>query len=91
MKQLYKFFWDCGRQGSLKGVFTATHEEVAAAIGKHIYFGEVLGKHSDISGTLESKDIRFLTDDQEFIKQATEYGLIPTGFDPIQRLKENEE
>ena len=46
MKGLYEFYWECGRQGDLTGVFIADSESVAALLDKEIYFGEVLGKHS---------------------------------------------
>ena len=57
MKKLYKFYWDCGRMGSLEGVFVAEETELKAAIGKTIDFGEALGKHSEIDGPLLDKDI----------------------------------
>lgn len=40
MKNLYSFYWDCGRQGSLDGLFTATPEEVESIIGTDVYFGK---------------------------------------------------
>ena len=33
MKNLYKFHWDCGRQGDVNGLFVATQEEVDNLIG----------------------------------------------------------
>ena len=57
MKKLYKFFWDCGRQGELEGLFIAEEQEVKNAIGKTAYFGEVLGKHSDVYGTIDDGEI----------------------------------
>lgn len=44
MKYLYKFHWDCGRNGDLQGLFVATEDEVKDAIGSEAYFGEVLGE-----------------------------------------------
>lgn len=66
-KRLVKFYWDCGRQGSVDSLFITTGEELHSIIGKHIYFGEVLGKHSDISGTLEESDFTVVTEDQDFL------------------------
>jgi len=57
MRKLYKFECDFGRMGSLEGLFIATEQEVKSAIGKDVQFGEVLGKHSDVGGTLEDGDI----------------------------------
>ena len=42
-KKLYKFHWDCGRQGDLEGMFIADEQAVADAIGKEAQFGEALG------------------------------------------------
>lgn len=66
MKKLYKFYWDCSRQGSVEGLFVADESEVVEVIGKTVYFGEALGKHSDINGTLEAGDFTVVTDDQDF-------------------------
>ncbi|MEK5036252.1 hypothetical protein MKY96_32905 [Paenibacillus sp. FSL R7-0302] len=56
-KRLWSFYWDCGRAGSLDGMFVATEAEVNAAIGHNVNFGEVLGKHSEIYGTIDEGDI----------------------------------
>ena len=85
---LYRFHWDCGRQGNLEGVFEATETEVASLTDKEIWFGEVLGKHSDVGGVIENDDIDLLTSDQDFIDKAHEYDLIPSGFNPFHYLDE---
>jgi len=87
---LYRFHWDCGRQGCLDGVFEATPEDVASAMGTNVYFGEVLGKFSEINGEIEEGDIELLTDDQEFIDRAKKYGVIPQGFNPFDYIDEGE-
>jgi len=85
MKKIYKFDWDCGRMGDLSGLFIADSAEIEKLIGKEIYFGEVLGKHSEVSGTLDKDDLTVQTDDQEFIKKFEK--LIGTGtisgFNPL--------
>ena len=53
MKAIYQFHWDCGRMGDIAGLFVASKQDVQDAIGKEIYFGEVLGKHSEVYGTLD--------------------------------------
>ena len=91
MKGIYKFHWDCGRAGCLEGIFTADIKTVADTIGEEIYFGEVLGKHSDVRGTLEVGDYEILTDDQEFIDRFEETmgrGTI-TGFNPLDYIVED--
>ncbi len=91
MNKLCRFYWDCGRQGSLEGTFVASEDDLQKAIGQKLYFGEVLGKHSEIYGKLEEKDITILTDDQDFIQKAIEYGLVPCGYNPFDYLPENED
>jgi len=67
MKKIYKFYWDCGRMGELEGLFIADSKDVKQIIGHEIYFGEVLGKHSEIYGELKKGDLTVKTDDQDFI------------------------
>lgn len=87
MKKLYRFYWDCGRMGDVTGVFIAEAAQVAKAIGQEAYFGEILGKHSEVSGTLEADHFEVLTDDQEFIKKFEEYGLDGTGYNPLDYIE----
>lgn len=86
MRGIYHFFWYCGRMGELTGVFVADSAEVAAAIGCTAMFGEALGKHSDIYGDIKEGDIGLCTEDQSFIDRAIEYGLVPTGYNPLDYL-----
>lgn len=86
MKKLYRFEWDCRRMGTLQGTFIAEEKDVADAIGKHVYFGEVLGKHSDIHGDLSAEDFKVLTEDRDFIEKAAKYGLAGTGYNPLDYL-----
>lgn len=60
MKKLYKFFWDCRRQGEVEGLFIADEKDVKVAIGNQVYFGEILGKHSEVYGTLDMCDLTIL-------------------------------
>ena len=58
--KLYYFHWDCGRQGDLDGIFVVSEEGekiLRALIGMEIDFGEALGKHSQIVGTLEASEL----------------------------------
>ena len=76
--------------GELEGTFLASPEDVAEAMGKTIYFGEVLGKHSDIYGELEESDIELITDDQKVIELLTGKigNALFTGYDPIEQYIE---
>lgn len=84
MKGLYKMSIDCGRQGELNGIFIAEKEYVEYLITHNIevHFGEVLGKHSDIAGILDSSDIKFITDKEDVIEVIEKYGL-ESGYDPF--------
>jgi hypothetical protein len=83
-KAIYRFSADCGRNGDLEGVFIATKEQVAKLISSKIevYFGEVLGKHSEICGAIEKKDIKLLTDDIKAVEIVEKYNLT-NGYNPF--------
>lgn len=86
-KSVWKFRWDCGRSGELVGLFVASPESVAKLVGRHISFGEVLGKHSDIQGTVESKDIKEISSDPAFVSQFEEL-IGSIGHNPFEYLEE---
>ncbi len=91
MKTIYKFRWDCGRVGDIWGLFIALEEDVQAAIGSSVYFGEVPGKHSEIYGTLDESDLEIRTQDQAFIAKFEEIigtGTI-SGLNPLDYLEDN--
>lgn len=47
--KLWKFSEDYGRMGDVEGLFIATEEEIDKFLNKRtVFFGEVLGKHSDV-------------------------------------------
>lgn len=92
MNNLYSFYVDCGRMGSLDGLFIATQEEVDKAIGKEMYFGEVLGKHSDVGGTLEAHEIKLVSDDQEKVDWLLDLlGESVSGFNPLDYIQDSDE
>lgn len=87
-KYLYKFYWDCGRMGDLETLFVATEDEVKDLIGRNAYFGEVLGKHSEIEGEIEEKDITRLDLDSETVERVSEIlGKIWSGYDIFNYVK----
>lgn len=87
MVKLYKFHWYVRRMGDVEGIFAADEAEVEKAIGMRVDFGEILGKHSQINGTLDRGDLTVLTDDAAFIAKATKYGLLPIGHNPLHCLR----
>jgi hypothetical protein len=92
MNIIARFYWDCGRMGSVDGLFITTKEALEAAYGKEVYFGEILGKHSEIYGTLDEEDITILTEDQDFITKFIEImgGGDISGYNPLSYLNEED-
>jgi hypothetical protein len=90
---LYKFYWYCGRAGDLEGLFAATQEDVDAAIGKYVYFGEVLGKHSEIYGNLGKEDLTKLNISEDVVSiLVKEIGSTDiSGYNPLNYLPEEHE
>ena len=90
MKKIYKFAADFGRMGDLEGVFVSTDEDLEFLYGEEIYFGEVLGKHSEVILTLEPEHITEVTDDAKFIELFEQYDLA-NGFNPFDYHEGNEQ
>lgn len=90
MKGLYYFNWDCGRMGDLEGLLIADSKEIKDALGQEVYFGEVLGKHSEIYGTLEEKDFDLKSTDEVLLIQLEELfeGVTICGWNPLLLLEE---
>lgn len=89
-RALFKLFVDCGRMGNLEGIFISTKTKVDSIIGKYIYFGEVLGKHSEIYGDIERDWIEFITDDENAIEIFDKHSL-SSGFNPFDYLGDVED
>lgn len=83
---------DCGRQGYLDGIFISDTDAMDDLIssGKEVYFGEVLGKHSEVYGAIEEKDITLVTTETKVIEIFEEYDL-SSGFNPFDYIDEDEE
>jgi hypothetical protein len=83
-RAIYKMELDFGRMGELEGIFVADTEDVAKLIesGKEIYFGEVLGKHSEIISAITSDDLKLVTEDAGFIELFEKYDL-SNGYNPF--------
>jgi hypothetical protein len=90
MKKLFRYREDFGRMGDLHGVFVAEEADVDKAMGTEVYFGEVLGKHSEIVGSISSNTITVLTDDQDFIAKAEGYGVASAGFNPLDYVEQED-
>lgn len=81
----YKFEFDCGRAGFLSGTFFADSSEVENLIGQEVWFGEVLGKHSEVYGTIDEGEITLITDDTEIVKVLKD-GEASVGINPLDYL-----
>lgn len=89
-KNVYEFtFDDC--YGILYGIFVATPEEVAKLIGQEAYFGEVLGKHSEVYGTISANHISLLTDNPEVVKWLEEKECGGLGYNPFDHVEKQDE
>lgn len=89
--RLWKFCWDCGRSGFIDGLFLASSKDVEELLGKQIYFGEVLGKHSEIYGTIDEGDIKQIEVDAATIDGLTPHGPTLSGYNPFDYYEEEEE
>jgi hypothetical protein len=92
MKALYRFTLDWGRMGTLTSLFVAEQEQVQALIGKEVYFGEVLGKHSEVCDEVTAKMLEMVSDSQELVS-LFEFYHCETGPNPLKHvyMRENED
>lgn len=94
MNKIYNFNVYCGRMGSLRGMFVADSDDVDAIIGRDIYFGEVLGKHSEV--ILEMKPEHFEAveaADEDFVDKFIQIfgsGTV-SGYNPFDYLEDDDE
>jgi hypothetical protein len=89
---LVRFNLDCHRMGQLDGLFVTTKAELEASFGKRAYFGEVLGKHSDIAADLDASMFEEVSTDTGFIERLTDLlGANISGFNPLEYLEDGEQ
>jgi len=88
IKKLYKFYWDCGRQGDVEGMFIADEKEIEGAIDEEVYFGEILGKHSEVYGTIDQGDIEEIKVSETTVKEMEEIiGSTISGYNPLNYIQ----
>lgn len=80
----WKWAKDYGRHGALEGVLRYRKSEIMALVGKTVRFGEVLGKHSDVSYTIDFEDFTLLERRPVLVDLAT-----VSGVDPIEQYRCN--
>lgn len=81
MEKLWKFEWNT-TDFLCVGLFRATDEEIESIYGREIYLGEIAGKHSDVSGTVERGEIELISDDPVVINAIPEIGYNPLAYLP---------
>lgn len=88
---LYEFYVDCGRMGDLEGLFLANPQDVLRLLGKRVHFGEVLGKHSEISVTIKPDMFEVKARDEEFVGRFAELFDSKTisGFNPFDYIEDD--
>jgi hypothetical protein len=91
MERMYKFHWD-GGYGDLEGLFIADESEVNKIIGKSIYFGDVLGKYSDVHGYLREKDFKIIDINEQTIRMFKKLvGTNICGHNPLDYIEDMDE
>lgn len=85
MEAIYRMNIDCGRAGELEGTFTATNDQVCkltdGTVG--VYFGEVLGKHSEVCGKIEPNEVELLSNNPEVVEVFNKYNF-GSGYNPFE-------
>jgi hypothetical protein len=84
MLKLYSFCWSGFRGGRIESVFIADETEVERLIGREVRFGEILGKHSEVTGTIEANEIEMRSENPELIEWLLSiFGPTICGYNPI--------
>ena len=93
MKALYRLYQDCGRSGSIDGLFIAERGAVEKLYGREVYFGEVLGKHSEVNFAMTANNLVEKSADPAVIEVLLSvFGTDSlTGFNPFDYIDEEEE
>lgn len=87
---LVSYYLDAGRMGDLEGLFITTPKRLEQSIGKRVHWGEVLGKHSDVTDNLDENSFEIKSTDQDFIVKLRDLlGYTISGFNPVDWLEEN--
>ena len=83
MKGVYKLNIDCGRNGTLEGLFIAESQHVRKIIGTDLHFGEALGRHSAVIIKLEESQVKLITEDPKIVSVVEKYNL-ESGYNPFE-------
>lgn len=91
MKGIYRMKIEF-RAGNLSGIFVANRQSVQAwlSVGCELYFGEVLGKGSNVGGKIGEGDIKLITEDSHAVEIFEKHNL-QTGYNPFDYLPEEDD
>jgi hypothetical protein len=64
---LCRYFDDCGRMGTLEGLFVCTQEDYDLAMGKEAWLDEPLGKHSECRVVIDKDNVKIIDISEEAI------------------------
>ena len=86
MLKLYGMCIDCGRNGSIEGLFVSP----TSPVGLYCEFGEVLGNNPDVRVTIVEGDINIVSEDQDKINWLVNIlGYSLSGYNPFQYARED--
>lgn len=90
MKAIYKLNIET-RGGNIEGIFTADTQEMEDLIssGKELYFGEVLGKHSNVKVVLEPDYISLVSCDPAHVMLFEQLDM-ETGHNPFDYIEDED-
>lgn len=72
---LYRYILGFNRSANLEGVFYLSQDEVefvASLNGMTVYYGEIAGKHSDVTCKFDLNDLKVIDADDDFCKKFQE-------------------
>lgn len=90
VRGIYRLNIDCGRSGSLDGIFSATDEYIKSIIGRSFSADEPLGKHSFVSGNFEEDEFVLVTQDPAAVAMFDKYNL-ESGWTPYNLIDEDDD
>jgi hypothetical protein len=83
MMKVYKYEESFRRMGELSGVFIAEDADVAKVRGKEVYLGEVLGKHSEVTATVNDETLTMISEDPAIVRFFEEHLDGGIGTNPV--------
>lgn len=87
---IYRFRKEYGRSADIEGVFIATPEDIENIIGTEVYFGEIAGKHSEVSLEMEPEMFTMITDEPLVVNLFRQHQLY-SGINPFEYIYGDED